>query len=58
MVPNTSWILTADSQKHSSFIGQAPSTRKLCPASLLSKIEQASQEELARLEAWSYLNKF
>ena len=30
---------------------------QLCPASLLNKIEQASQAELVRRGAWSYLIK-
>ena len=40
------------------FIRQILWTGKLCPASLLSKIEQASQAELERRGAWSYLNHF
>ena len=65
-VPATLLISTGDCQKLSFstltildfLIRQIPLTHKLCPASLLNKTEQASQAELERRVALSYLKIF
>ena len=68
-VPGMSWILTGDCQKLSFstltkvpflifLMRQTPSMSKLCPASLLNKTEQASQEALAGQGALSDLKDF